>query len=596
MGTTLNRRSGTRSRRVLALAAVVSVASGLLAFGHVASADVADPRQVPPSYLDVDDDIPPVRNLQTYVQETKKGRDFAIIGWERPEDQWAVSGYRVLYSADYRPQKWMVLKTSEPYVKLSKLWPGRTYTVIVQATSPLSLGWGEPAEITVTTADSRSCSVAGPPRPGAEPCYESDAPWVVSLGDSFISGEGGRWAGNASLLPGLRSEIDTGVRAYYDYQEGETIEACHRSLAAMIHITVAKSVNFACSGAITVSEAIPGALRDSNTGQPFSWTWKPGVDAAGPDDFPQLDLEQFGPVMGQAEMLAQFARGRDVKMVVLSIGGNNFHFGDIVTKCVLDYLSSGNCKDREELQAFVSESWQDRVRGEVKTAIQEIVWAMRRAGHADGTWTLVQTLYPKPIATKDMMRYTEFDEIPDGTYEVDYRHAKGGCGFRDVDADWAIKTVLPTINETIREAALEAKAYFENQNGHLRLVQLDNSDAFRGHELCHKNSKRVNSFNVEDRGGVKSWRNKKAADKSEWVKEIELAPVGAVTLEEGFHPGYWGQLALRNCVRQVWNGGDVSTGGVCTPLTGTNRQGEPNMAFAPDPSLTHTAKRVPQRP
>ena len=41
----------------------------------------------------------------------------------------------------------------------------------------------------------------------------------------------------------------------------------------------------------------------------------------------------------------------------------------------------------------------------------------------------------------------------------------------------------------------------------------------------------------------------------------------------------WGQLALRNCVRQAYNGG-APRGGTCSrTATGLNAQGEPNMSF-----------------
>ena len=43
------------------------------------------------------------------------------------------------------------------------------------------------------------------------------------------------------------------------------------------------------------------------------------------------------------------------------------------------------------------------------------------------------------------------------------------------------------------------------------------------------------------------------------------------------HPNYWGQLALRNCVRQAYNGG-APRGGTCVRgANGLNAHGEPNM-------------------
>ena len=74
-------------------------------------------------------------------------------------------------------------------------------------------------------------------------------PWVVSLGDSYISGEAGRWAGNSN---NSSSSVDAGGSAAY-YDNGgvsETINRCHRSTAAEIHIGGGiNSLNLACSGA-----------------------------------------------------------------------------------------------------------------------------------------------------------------------------------------------------------------------------------------------------------------------------------------------------------------------------------------------------------
>src|SRR3954447_7460054 len=62
------------------------------------------------------------------------------------------------------------------------------------------------------------------------------APWIVSIGDSAISGEAGRWAGNTN---DSSSKIDAlGSSAYYDNaaNTAEQIPGCHRSKAAEVHI------------------------------------------------------------------------------------------------------------------------------------------------------------------------------------------------------------------------------------------------------------------------------------------------------------------------------------------------------------------------
>jgi hypothetical protein len=92
-------------------------------------------------------------------------------------------------------------------------------------------------------------------------------PTVVSVGDSYISGEAGRWAGNTN---GSSSKIDAlGPSAYFDNatHTAEQITRCHRSAAAEIHIGGGvASTNLACSGAKTAT------FTDS------SGYFKPGLD------------------------------------------------------------------------------------------------------------------------------------------------------------------------------------------------------------------------------------------------------------------------------------------------------------------------------
>src|ERR1700760_1554829 len=75
---------------------------------------------------------------------------------------------------------------------------------------------------------------------------------VVTVGDSAISGEAGRWAGNTN---GSSSRTDAlGPTAYYDNASNtaETIPGCHRSKSAEANIGGAVvSANLACSGART---------------------------------------------------------------------------------------------------------------------------------------------------------------------------------------------------------------------------------------------------------------------------------------------------------------------------------------------------------
>ena len=77
-------------------------------------------------------------------------------------------------------------------------------------------------------------------------------PWVVSVGDSAISGEAGRWAGNTN---GSSGNVDAlGPTAYYDNatNTAEQIPGCHRSKSAEIYLGGGvNGMNLACSGART---------------------------------------------------------------------------------------------------------------------------------------------------------------------------------------------------------------------------------------------------------------------------------------------------------------------------------------------------------
>ena len=55
---------------------------------------------------------------------------------------------------------------------------------------------------------------------------------------------------------------------------------------------------------------------------------------------PGLDFYNSGGREGQALMLQHFAATHNVKLVAVSIGGNNFHFASIVQTCIEDFLFS----------------------------------------------------------------------------------------------------------------------------------------------------------------------------------------------------------------------------------------------------------------
>ena len=415
--------------------------------------------------------------------------------------------------------------------------------------APASAQAPEPSDTPVSAADT-PIDAAGTPMEAADtPVDAAAGEWVVSVGDSYISGEGGRWAGNKS---GFNSAIDAlGSSAYYDNPGGtaEQIERCHRSKSAAIHIgDGVTSVNLACSGALSMT-----TMDGSN--------FKPGIDFA--------DLG--GGRVGQARMLQDVAAAHPVKMVVLSIGGNDFNFGAIVEQCVKDFLKPTfwgwiqvNCYGDDDVKANMTAQNAAMIRDRIATAITNIRTAMHNAGRADTDWTLVVQTYPQILPYASEMGYS------DSGYT---RQSTGGCGFTDPDVNWAVNIALGTINNTVRGAVEQAR-----RTSPTRIEILDNSATFAQRGLCDRAVNRVDGGSGRA-PAVANWQDPLAVDRSEWVTEINTLTVGSFYQQESLHPNYWGQLALRNCLRQMWNGGNV-VGATCMRGTGLNAKGEPNMWLA----------------
>jgi hypothetical protein len=366
-------------------------------------------------------------------------------------------------------------------------------------------------------------------------------PAIVAVGDSAISGEAGRWAGNTN---GSSSNVDAlGPTAYYDNASntGETTPGCHRSKAAEIRIGVVVSANLACSGARTYT-------------QPFSSgsNFKPGLDF----------YDDGAGHIGQAKALQQYASTHNVKMVVALIGANDYGFAAIVQQCVQDWLLSPSwwpnyCYDDSSIKSRFTATNIAAITSRVANAFVNLRAAMRNAGYADSDWTLLAQTYSSPVPYGSQFRYSQSGFT---------RQSVGGCGMWNRDADWANNTVVPTLNGTITNALTQA--------GIANARVFDASQALAGHRLCE------NTVGLLEEVGLASWRSPGAADRTEWVSQIRTTTTifGPYQLQEDLHPSYWGELALRNCVRQAWNDGAVR-GGTCVHMGGVNGLGEPNMTL-----------------
>jgi hypothetical protein len=363
-------------------------------------------------------------------------------------------------------------------------------------------------------------------------------PYVVSVGDSYISGEAGRWAGSSNTSSSYADAL--GSTAYWDTSTGEAVERCHRSRSAEVFIgagTLGK--NLACSGA------------------------KAATDASGSYFKPGLDFYDDGAGnIGQAKALQQFAATHNVKLVVVSIGGNDFNFAGIVQSCVTDWLTSPSwykdyCYDDSSVTANFTSANTSAVRSRIAAGFTNLRTAMRNAGYADSAWTLLVQTYPSPIPRSTGFRYAETGYTRQNT---------GGCGFWNADANWANDTALPTINSTVKGAI--------TASGLTNTRTLDLSSAFNGRRLCE------NTVGLYEEKGLTSWTQAGAVDKTEWVNQIRTVSTCCSSspyyIQESLHPNYWAQLATRSCVRQAWNGG-APRSGTCT-IAGTGLVGgEPRM-------------------
>jgi hypothetical protein len=385
------------------------------------------------------------------------------------------------------------------------------------------------------------------------------APAIVSLGDSTISGEGGRWAGNTNqdTTSGYQ-RVDAGDRSYWDTPTGESILDCHRSKSAEVHIgSPFVTQNFACSAAETKS-------YDWYYSFGRGWRWKPGVDLhceGSPCDPRRL---------GQLRELSWYAQHHNVKAVVLAVGANDFGFSDVVQTCIEKYeeahLGGGSdfCYNSGVIQAAITPAKMVDIAQRIANSLKNVASTMKDAGYTKDMYTVILQNYWSAIPSDEDIRIAD-----DGFHREDL----GGCPILDPDATALNEHLLPAINDTV----LMAAGAFRDDASHPRIRLLDVSGALNGHRLCENGVTVVEDM---DGGlGTAKGTEPSSADKVEWVTQARVDDINLpYTLAEGGHANYWGQLALRNCLRMAINGG-VPRSGKCQPdeKGGVNGYGEPNM-------------------
>jgi hypothetical protein len=324
---------------------------------------------------------------------------------------------------------------------------------------------------------------------------------VVSMGDSYISGEAGRWQGNSeSPAPGNagsdRACAPAGsplcqVDKSRVYVGASATDGCHRSDVAEVlsaSLPVAEHINISCSGG--VSENL---WRSGNGGQ---------------------SSEHGEP--SQVDQLVQVAKTNDVKTIIVSDGGNDVGFADIVRACFQAFLSKqGPCQPTQ--QAKLAQEIPAATL-KVEKAIDEIRAVMAADGYGPTDYRLVWQGYPSVIPRASEARYSETDPQRNDT-----------CPFYDQDLTWGRDQASVEIGQMVRNAAAARGVEF-----------MDLENLLQGHEICSKSDSLVTPSNPP------------SSRTSEWGRFLGPSSIQQGDTQEIFHPNAFAQHALGLCLSQLY--------------------------------------------
>jgi hypothetical protein len=161
----------------------------------------------------------------------------------------------------------------------------------------------------------------------------------------------------------------------------------------------------------------------------------------------------------------------------------------------------------------------------------------------------------------------------------------GGCPFLNTDAEWANNTALKIIDQTVWKAYRNVQ-----QQGIYPVAFMQLEQAFsptsteHGRRLCEQGLTLIGGENFI-RGAPLNWLVSglnpplpRTANETEWINQVRIRTYHALgvfnrilgrelvpfEIQEDFHPNFWGQLALRNCLRKEYNSGTPKQEGTCT--------------------------------
>lgn len=366
-----------------------------------------------------------------------------------------------------------------------------------------SLGAWRAARAGVILAMVLVIAVAVPRAPVGAQEPEAKPSTVVSLGDSFISGEGGRWKGNSNM-GGSATGTDRAYRSYwiFSWYDPAAIygpsyaNGCHRSDVTPVtwidDLGYDAQVNLACSGAASANIV----------------------------DTP-MKYEQ-----PQAAQLAALAETHDVDAVVLSIGGNDLAdggFAELVTQCVVSYLFNlPECRSSSPLAPGIEDVVAaniDRATAGIEASIAAIRTAL--ASDTDG-YRMVLMTPPSPVPA----------EVAPNFADKWFRTDAGHCPFYDGDLAYVRNTLVPATIAGAWSTVADTAG----------VELLDLSDALAGREMCAP--------------GAELGSNPATA---QWFRYISINPFFGM-VQESAHPNAYGQEAIGTCLAlQLSSAGADST-------------------------------------
>lgn len=410
---------------------------------------------------------------------------------------------------------------------------------------------------------SSSAAVALTAGNGASIKYEAKKTAVVSLGDSFISGEAGRWKGNGTGWNPKEKATDRygSDRAYnklgstfepwhipkWIYGPSYTSDGCHRSDVAEINSSVLEKIpsqqNKPDSGdslgspAAKIGVEVPVNIACSGAEAKHIFEIPFNKDGTSAGKKPEADLTQ-------ADELAAKAKQYDIKMIVLSIGGNDIKFSDVIKSCIKEWAKPGpwtsscNPKQDENVKKRLPEAIKN-----IETAVDTIQRTMREADPA-AQYRLVLQSYPNVLPTTN--RY-------ENTYKQ--RFSDGGCPFHDEDIAWS-RELVNNLDAVIEGIAERKGTDF-----------LSLKDSFSGHEVCSKDARQTG-----DKDSSKDSNGRPSVENNEWVRYIATGYFEG-DQPEAMHPNALGQQVLGACLALHYNQSADKEGPAKTACTATPGKG-----------------------